>query len=51
MTGQRSIQMPYEDFVISKKGVLKEYLGHDTEIVLPERIKSIGPGVFSRDHG
>ncbi|MBR3358605.1 MAG: leucine-rich repeat domain-containing protein [Solobacterium sp.] len=43
--------MPYEDFVISKKGVLKEYLGHDTEIVLPERIKSIGPGVFSRDHG
>ena len=43
--------MSDDDFVISKKGVLKEYLGYDTEIILPERVKSIGPGVFSRDHG
>ncbi|MBR4446012.1 MAG: leucine-rich repeat domain-containing protein [Solobacterium sp.] len=35
-----------KEFVIDENGVLTEYNGHDTEIVLPAGTKSIGEAVF-----
>lgn len=36
-----------DDFVIDENGVLTEYKGNDTVIVLPPEVKVIGPKVFS----
>ena len=38
---------PLQDFVI-KNGVLEQYLGHDTEVVIPEGVKKIGAFAFNR---
>lgn len=40
-----------KDFIITKNNILKEYIGQDTEIVVPDSVQSIGEYVFSRRCG
>ena len=39
------------DFVIDENGVLREYKGHDTEIILPDTVRKIGKKVFGWREG
>ena len=39
------------DFVIDEEGLLTVYKGHNTKIVLPDAVKIIGSGVFSKENG
>ena len=39
------------DFVVDEEGILTAYKGRNTKIVLPDIVKGIGSGVFSRENG